>query len=115
MTDQPYAISQYPDVDAIYARLNALVSQPPRPIRRDKMQEYLDYFATQCGRSKALTDEAKKLIPGGVQHNLAFNYPFPLAIAKAEVAHLWAVDDNRDIDFRPAGGPTILGINYAPL
>ena len=115
MTDQPYAISQYPDVDAIYARLNALVSQPPRPIRRDKMQEYLDYFATQCGRSKALTDEAKKLIPGGVQHNLAFNYPFPLAIAKAEGAHLWDVDNNRYIDFLQAGGPTILGSNYASV
>jgi len=25
---------------------------------------------------EALTEEAKKLIPGGVQHNLAFNYPF---------------------------------------
>lgn len=115
MTNQPYAISQYPDVDAIYARLNALVSQPPRPIRRDKMQEYLDYFATQCGRSQALTDEAKKLIPGGVQHNLAFNYPFPLAIAKAEGAHLWDVDDNRYIDFLQAGGPTLLGSNYAPV
>lgn len=111
----PYAISQYPDVDAIYTRLNALVSQPPRPIRRDKMQHYLDYFDTQCGRSQALTAEAKKLIPGGVQHNLAFNYPFPLAIAKAEGAHLWDVDDNRYIDFLQAGGPTLLGSNYAPV
>ena len=62
-----------------------------------------------CKRSKELTDEAKQVIPGGVQHNLAFNYPFPLAIEKAEGAYLWDVDGNRYIDFLQAGGPTVLG------
>ena len=46
------------------------------------MKEFLDYFDDRCKRSKELTDEAKKYIPGGVQHNLAFNYPFPIAIEK---------------------------------
>ncbi|MGA2159309.1 MAG: aspartate aminotransferase family protein, partial [Dehalococcoidia bacterium] len=78
MTDiQKYAISQYPDVADIYRRLEALVSQPMRRVRPEKMKEYLAYFDTKCVRSKALTDAAKKFIPGGVQHNLAFNYPFP--------------------------------------
>lgn len=31
-----------------------------------------------------MIEEAKKVIPGGVQHNLAFNYPFPLVIEKAQ-------------------------------
>ncbi len=110
-----YAISAYPDVAAVYARLNELVSRPLRPIRRPAMDEYLDYFETRCRRSKELTDAAGELIPGGVQHNLAFNYPFPLAIEKAEGAHLWDVDGNRYIDFLQAGGPTVLGSNYAPL
>lgn len=48
------------------------------------MQAFLNYFETRCQKSKALTDEARRYIPGGVQHNLAFNYPFPLAIEKAE-------------------------------
>lgn len=73
MTAQQYAISEYPNVDEIYAKLNTLVSQPMRPVRREKMNEYLGYFETKCKRSKELTDEAKKYIPGGVQHNLAFN------------------------------------------
>ncbi len=110
-----YAISQYPDVEDVYRRLNALVAQPMRPVRRDKMAEYLGYFQNQCTRSKALTDEAKKLIPGGVQHNLAFNYPFPIAVEKAEGAYMWDVDGNRYIDFLQAGGPTVLGSNYAPV
>ncbi|KPL75493.1 hypothetical protein ADN00_12635 [Ornatilinea apprima] len=112
---QSYAILQYPDVDQVYRQLNRLVSQPLRPVRRDRMQAYLQYFDTRCARSKALIDEAKKVIPGGVQHNLAFNYPFPIAIERADEAHLWDVDGNRYIDFLQAGGPTILGSNYLPV
>jgi len=115
MTEHQYAISEYHGVDEVYGRLHNLVSQPLRTVKREKMQEYLDYFENQCQRSKALTDEAKKLIPGGVQHNLAFNYPFPIAINKAAGAHLWDVDGNRYIDFLQAGGPIILGNNYAPV
>ena len=112
---QQYAISEYPNVDEVYAKLENLISQPTRPVRREKMKEYLNYFDTKCVRSKQLTDEAKKIIPGGVQHNLAFNYPFPIAIEKAEGAHLWDADGNQYIDFLQAGGPTILGSNYAPV
>jgi glutamate-1-semialdehyde 2,1-aminomutase len=115
MTEQAYAISEWHDTAEIYARLKALVREPPHPIRRNRMQAFLDYFECQCRRSKALTDEAKKYIPGGVQHNLAFNYPFPLAVEKAEGAYLWDVDGNRYIDFLQAGGPTVLGSNYAPV
>ncbi|MBX3421608.1 MAG: aminotransferase class III-fold pyridoxal phosphate-dependent enzyme [Pirellulaceae bacterium] len=110
-----YAISRYHDTQAIYAKLEALLRQPVRPVRPEKMKEFLGFFDQRCGRSKALTDEAKKLIPGGVQHNLAFNYPFPIAIERAEGAHLWDVDGNRYIDFLQAGGPTLLGSNYAPV
>jgi len=115
MTEQKYAISEYPDTVKVYARLKTLIAQPTRPIRRDRMQEYLNYFDTKCVRSKALNEEARKLIPGGVQHNLAFNYPFPIAIEKADDAYLWDVDGNRYIDFLQAGGPTVLGSNYAPV
>jgi len=115
MTNIGYGISEWPDTKDIYQRLGILVRQPPRPIRRDKMQEFLLYFDEKCTRSRLLTDEAKKYIPGGVQHNLAFNYPFPIAIEKADGAFLWDVDGNRYIDFLQAGGPTVLGSNYEPV
>ena len=51
-------------------------------------------------------------IPGGVQHNLAFNYPFPMVFTKAEGAYLYDLDGNKYIDFLQAGGPTVLGSNY---
>ncbi len=110
-----YAISTYPDIEDVYRRLYALVDQPVRGPRHDAMLGVLDYFETKCPRSKEITTRAKKLIPGGVQHNLAFNYPFPLAITKAEGAHLTDLDGNTYIDFLQAGGPTILGSNYAPV
>jgi glutamate-1-semialdehyde aminotransferase len=112
---QKYAISEYPDVEDVYRRLNALISQPMHTITPESMQANLAYFDQKCSRSKALTDEARRYIPGGVQHNLAFNYPFPIAIEKVEGAYLWDVDGNRYIDFLQAGGPTMLGSNYAPL
>jgi glutamate-1-semialdehyde 2,1-aminomutase len=115
MNEQQFAISEYLNVDEVYARLDKLISQPIRPVRREKMQAYLDYFETKCKRSKELNDEACQIIPGGVQHNLAFNYPFPIAIEKADGAYLWDVDGNRYIDFLQAGGPTMLGSNYAPV
>lgn len=113
---QGCAISHWPDSVQILARLRDLANKEPmRRIKRDRMEEYLRYFETRCVKSKELTDRAKEFIPGGVQHNLAFNFPFPLAITKVEGAYLWDVDGNRYIDFLQAGGPTVLGSNYAPV
>ncbi|GGM05803.1 hypothetical protein GCM10012279_24410 [Micromonospora yangpuensis] len=110
-----YAISEYPDVPDVMRRLKALVAQPVRGLRHDAQLDVLDYFTTRCRASRAITDRAKRRIPGGVQHNLAFNYPFPLAIERADGAYLVDRDGNTYIDFLQAGGPTILGSNYAPV
>ncbi|MEU6019877.1 aminotransferase class III-fold pyridoxal phosphate-dependent enzyme [Micromonospora sp. NPDC047134] len=110
-----YAISTYPDVEDVLRRLKALTAQPIRGLRHDALLDVLNYFDTKCRASKEITDRAKRRIPGGVQHNLAFNYPFPLAIEKAEGAYLVDRDGNTYIDFLQAGGPTILGSNYGPV
>jgi glutamate-1-semialdehyde 2,1-aminomutase len=115
METSAYAISKYPDVVEVYNRLEMLISQPLHPIRREKMQDVLNYFEKQCEKSKGLNDEAKQVIPGGVQHNLAFNYPFPIAMERADGAYLWDADGNQYIDFLQAGGPTVLGSNYKPV
>jgi glutamate-1-semialdehyde 2,1-aminomutase len=110
-----YAISEYPDVPGVMRRLAALVGQPVRGVRHDAMLDVLGYFEHKCTASRELTDRAKARIPGGVQHNLAFNYPFPLAIDRADGPYLTDRDGNTYIDFLQAGGPTILGSNYAPV
>ncbi|KEA64098.1 Glutamate-1-semialdehyde aminotransferase [Marinobacterium lacunae] len=109
------AISQWPDVKELYGRFDALVNQPMRSIKRGAMAKVLEHFESRCQGSKRLAEDAKRVIPGGVQHNLAFNYPFPLAMKEAQGAHLTDVDGNRYIDFLQAGGPTLLGSNPASV
>jgi glutamate-1-semialdehyde 2,1-aminomutase len=107
-----FSISQYPDVPRVLADLDALIKQPIRQLRRDALQKYLDqYFEAGCTKSKAMTAEAKNYIPGGVQHNLSFNFPFPMVFTKAEGAYLHDLDGHRYFDFLQAGGPTVLGSN----
>lgn len=110
-----YAISAWPDTADVMGRLQDLLRQPPRGIAAKNMPKILSYFNEKCVTSQTLSTRAKEVIPGGVQHNLAFNYPFPLAAAKVDGAYMWDEDGNRYIDFLQAGGPTVLGSNYAPV
>ena len=110
--DTRFAISEYPDAAAVVKQLDELIQKPIYTIRPDALKAYEDdYYTKKCSKSKAMIDEAKEIIPGGVQHNLAFNYPFPLVFTKAEGAYLYDIDGNRYYDFLQAGGPTVLGSN----
>ncbi len=115
ITEQACPVSHWPDTDEIIAKSKKLIAEEPYGVNKPKMAEYDKYFEEKCAKSKASTAEAMEYIPGGVQHNLAFNHPFPLDIVKAEGAYLWDLDGNQYIDFLQAGGPTVLGSNYAPV
>ena len=110
-----YGVSAWPNVREVNEKMDRLVGMPLLPIREEAMARYLRYFDSKCAGSKAMIEEAKGCIPGGVQHNLAFNYPFPLVIDRAEGAYLYDIDGNRYIDYLQAGGPTLLGSNYGPV
>jgi glutamate-1-semialdehyde 2,1-aminomutase len=107
-----FAISTYPDVPQVLSDLDSLIHLPIQRLRPEALNRYLgEYFEKTCTRSKTMIDEAKNFIPGGVQHNLAFNFPFPLVFTKAEGPYLYDLDGHRYFDFLQAGGPTILGSN----
>ena len=106
-----YSISEYHDVDKVYREIKTLMSQPPLTMSKAVLDDYIKQIETKCPKSKVMTTEAKNYIPGGVQHNLAFNHPFPIVINKAEGPYLYDIDGNRYIDFIQAGGPTVLGSN----
>lgn len=111
-----YAISHWPDSKEILEKLKMLANElPVYQINRNKMNEYLEQYEKKYAQSKMLAQKAQQIIPGGVQHNLAFNHPFPLAITKAQGAYLYDADGNAFIDFLQAGGPTLLGSNYQPV
>lgn len=106
-------ISRWDDPNEINARLKALTSQPIWEVTDDYYNNViLKYFDEKCKASKAVYEESKEYIPGGVQHNLAFNKPFPMCMARADGAYLYDKDGNQYIDFLQAGGPTILGSSY---
>ena len=109
-------ISRWDDPDEINARLKVLTSQPIWEVDDEYYNnEVLSYYNEKCKTSKAIFEEAKNIIPGGVQHNLAFNKPFPMCMERADGAYLYDKDGNRYFDFLQAGGPTILGNNYEPV
>ncbi|MDD6021819.1 MAG: aspartate aminotransferase family protein [Acutalibacteraceae bacterium] len=110
--DTRFSISQYPDARAINEKLNELIKMPIYTVTPEALADYEEnYFNKKCPKSKEMITEAKNYIPGGVQHNLAFNYPFPLVFTKAEGAKLYDIDGNEYYDFLQAGGPTVLGSN----
>ena len=110
------AISRWDDPDEINRQLKNLTSQEIWEVTDDYYQNVImKYYDEKCTKSKAVFEEAKNYIPGGVQHNLAFNKPFPMCMEKAEGAYLYDKDGNKYIDFLQAGGPTILGSNYEPV
>ena len=109
-------ISRWDNPDVINSQLQKLTKEPIWEVSKDYYEnEILKYYDEKCAASKAIFEEAKEYIPGGVQHNLAFNKPFPVCFDKAEGAYLYDRDGNAYIDFLQAGGPTILGSNYDPV
>ena len=107
-----FGIDEYLDADKITKELDELIKKPVYSIKPDKLKEYVEeYFEKKCKKSKEMIEEAKKIIPGGVQHNLAFNYPFPIVITKAEGNKLYDLDGNVYYDLLQAGGPTMIGSN----
>ncbi|MBE5900416.1 MAG: aminotransferase class III-fold pyridoxal phosphate-dependent enzyme [Lachnospiraceae bacterium] len=109
-------ISRWDDPREINRKLKALTSQPIWEVTDEYYEkEIMPYYNEKCKKSYAVFEESQKYIPGGVQHNLAFNKPFPMCMARAEGAYLYDKDGNKYIDFLQAGGPTILGSNYKPV
>ena len=101
-----FAIDRYVDAEEVTRQLDELIRQPVWGVRPEELEKYEEeYFEAKCRGSKERIDEAKSIIPGGVQHNLAFNYPFPIVMTKAEGAKLWDIDGNEYYDLLQAGGP----------
>ncbi len=110
--EQRTALNRYVDAQAVTRKLDELVKLPVYSITDAALARYEnEYYGKKCAKSKAQITKARDIIPGGVQHNLAFNYPFPLVFTSAKDHTLTDVDGNQYYDFLQAGGPTVLGSN----
>jgi len=107
MQEQGYGVTRWADAGEIRASLKELAEKNIYAIPKDVYENDIvkGYYDKKCANSKKITAEAKNFIPGGVQHNLAFNKPFPMCMVKAEGAYLYDADGNKYFDFLQAGGP----------
>jgi glutamate-1-semialdehyde 2,1-aminomutase len=97
------------------AKIKNIVNQPMRKFKSEELKGIIERYHKNHPKSKEAYYRARKIIPGGVEHNLAFNFPFPLASKKVYDCWMETVDDIKLLDYLMCGGPIILGHNYPPL
>lgn len=57
----------------------------------------------------SLSDRARRIMPGGVSHELRYKTPHPIYIDRAEGAEKWDVEGKRYIDFKLGAASQLLG------
>ena len=97
------------------AKIKNIVDLPISKFKPDELKAILERYEKNHAKSKIAFERARKIIPGGVEHNLAFNYPFPLASKRVFDCYMETVDDIVLTDYLMDGGPIILGHNHPVL
>lgn len=72
-------------------------------------RDFIEAYAARRPQSKQYHERARKVLAGGVAHDLRKFEPVPLFIAKARGAHKWDVDGNEYIDFTMGNAALLLG------
>jgi glutamate-1-semialdehyde 2,1-aminomutase len=68
-------------------------------------EAYHDQFAASCRRA----EQARRLFPSGVTHDLRFMEPFPPYIDHAKGSHKWTIEGHQVVDYWAGHGSLILG------
>ena len=66
-------------------------------------------------QSHALHERARKVLPGGIAHDVRHLSPFPLTMSHAEGAYKWDVDGHRYIDYVVGHGALLLGHSHPEI
>ena len=96
------------------AKIENIVSQPLRKFKPEELKGIVERYGRNHKKSKEAFERARKILPKGVEHNLAFNFPFPLESKKVYGCWMETIDDIKLLDYLMCGGPIILGHNYKP-
>lgn len=72
-------------------------------------------YQRRTAKSKALYERARRVFPGGVNHNTRFFDPYPFFARRAAGAYLWDVDGNQYTDFWMGHTALILGHSPTPV
>lgn len=103
------------EYEKIKAKIDNIVTNPLRRFKPEELKGIVERYYANHPKSKEAYERARNIIPGGVEHNLAFNYPFPLTSKRVYDCYMETVDDVVLTDYLMCGGPIILGHQYPPL
>ncbi|MFX1324617.1 MAG: aminotransferase class III-fold pyridoxal phosphate-dependent enzyme, partial [Promethearchaeota archaeon] len=103
------------DFEEIKAKTDYIVNNPIKRFKPDELKGILERYHKNHPKSKEIFERMRKIIPGGVEHNLAFNHPFPIASKRVYECYMETVDNVVFTDYLMCGGPIILGHQYPPL
>ena len=73
------------------------------------MEHFFDAYQLKTPLSENLFKRAKKVMPGGISHNIHYFPPYPFFIKKATGSKIWDVDGNEYIDLWMGNYTHILG------
>jgi len=95
-------------------KIDNIVNSPMPKFKKKELDAIVERYKKTHKKSREAFERAKEIIPGGVEHNLAFNFPFPLESKKVYDCYMETIDDVVLTDYLMDGGPIILGHNYKP-
>jgi glutamate-1-semialdehyde 2,1-aminomutase len=72
-------------------------------------ERFVEDYTARTPRSRALWEEARRVLPGGVSGNAKFFKPHPIYVEKASGSRVVDVDGNVYIDLLAGAGSAILG------
>src|SRR5262245_20513848 len=70
---------------------------------------FAERYAAAFPKSRDLAEQARRVFPGGVTHDLRLLAPFPIYVDRAKGAHKWTVDGAELIDYFAGHGALLLG------
>ncbi|NWG04424.1 MAG: aspartate aminotransferase family protein [Syntrophaceae bacterium] len=73
------------------------------------MKNYFDVYRLKTPLSRTLFEKAKRVMPGGISHNIHYFPPHPFFVKKTEGSKIWDVDGNEYIDLWMGNYTHILG------
>ena len=88
---------------------------PSRTCEGVEMAAHASYekeYVARTKKSQAHFNEAKKVLPAGVESNVKFFEPYPFYVKRAKGAYIFDLDGNKIIDYALGYGPMILGHNH---
>lgn len=70
---------------------------------------YEKEYVSRTRRSREHFEQARKLLPAGVESNVRFFEPYPFYVKRAKGPYIYDLDGNKIIDYALGYGPMILG------